>query len=171
MNRFLNITYATTFSANCTRKDSFLNIFFINIRSLRDRLYDLSYFVSNFPQELHVIVLNETRLTANDMHLYNLPSYISYHSVREKSGGGVSIFVLKKFSSSNEIYNFEYENSNFLVINLIDQDLKIGGFYKPPDSNTSSFLRKLDPILETNKNLICCGDFNLNLFSKKIEML
>jgi hypothetical protein len=45
---------------------------------------------------------------------------------------GVAVFIRKDLSSTNE-----FENSNFLVVSLIDLSIKIGGFCKPPDSNDS----------------------------------
>ncbi|CRL01633.1 CLUMA_CG014536, isoform A [Clunio marinus] len=119
--------------------------------SLRKRIKELTNYVSDNQNIFHIIILNETRLRKHeiDNDNFNLPGYISHHSTREKEGGGVSIFVLKSFSQTNEISNFEFENSNFLIVNLVKYNLKIGGFYKPPNSNVENFLSRLD-LVESN---------------------
>lgn len=161
---FIEICYTTTFSASSPYKNNFFNALFLNIRSLRNRISDLSAYIHTNPRKIHVIVLNETRLKPNDAHLFSIPGYFSFHSVRDKIGGGVSIFVLKEFSSTNCLENFEFENSNFLIINLCDLNLKIGGFYKPPDTNTIRFIERLNSIIEKYSDIFCFGDFNINLF-------
>lgn len=63
-----------------------LNILYINIRSLRNKLIDLSQFLQYNPNVFHIIILNETWLKKNELEYFNLPHYVSYHSVREKHG-------------------------------------------------------------------------------------
>lgn len=159
------ICYARTFSASSPYKNHFFNILFLNICSLRKRLNDLTSYVHTNPRKIHVIILNETRLKSNDFHLFNIPGYTSHHSVREKNGGGVAIYVLKEFSKTNTLENYEFENCNFLTVDLISHNIKILGFYKPPDSNPISFTNRLNLILDKYSDLIACGDANLNLFS------
>lgn len=160
----MEIRYAPSFFSSSPYKNLYFTALFLNIRSLRNRINDLSAYVHTNSRKIDIIILNETRLKAYETHLFNIPGYHSFHSVRAKIGGGVSIFILKELSKANCLENFEFENSNFLIVSLTDLNMKVGGFYKPPDSNPTRFVDRLNSMLEKYNEIFCFGDFNLNLF-------
>lgn len=164
MSKNIEICYSTSFTASSPYKNLFFNALFLNIRSLRNKINDLTTYVLTHPSKIHIIVLNETCLKPNDVDLFNIPGYVAYHSVRKKNGGGASIFIHKEFSKTNCLENFEFENSNFLVVNLINHNIKIGGFYKPPDSHPIRFVDRLSSVVEKYTDMFNFGDFNFNLF-------
>ena len=158
------IKYSNHFLTNCSYKNPFFNVLFLNIRSLRNKLTDLTDYVNLSDVPLHIIALNETWLKSHETKFFNLPGYESFHSTRIKHGGGVSIFIKKSFSEANQIESFEFENSNFLVVNLERYKLKIATIYKPPDAALDPFLNKLDLFLTKNKNAYIFGDLNIDIF-------
>ena len=159
------ISYSNQFSASQNYNFNFFNTLFVNIVSLRKKLGDLTDFISHCNLNPQVIVLNETRLKANEVKLFNIPKFKAFHSTRDKIGGGASIFVKESFSSVNVVENFSFENSNFLVVHLERFNIFVGTIYKPPDSSLPVFLPKLDYILSKYKHLFLLGDFNVNIFN------
>lgn len=107
-------------------------------------------------------MLNETWLDSYETDLFNIPSF---HAVREKSGGGVSILVLKSFDTANQLVSFESENSSFLLVELEKLKIKIATVYRPPSNNDETFPNKLDALLETHSNLFLFGDMNYDIFA------
>lgn len=49
-----------------------LNILALNIRSLRGKLADLTNLVQSYKDEIHVLIINETWLNADETKLFNL---------------------------------------------------------------------------------------------------
>lgn len=148
-------------------KSSF-TVLALNIRSLRTKLRQLTDYIE-FEQRPNIIFINETWVSAQETNLFNLPGYLAFHSARVKKGGGVAIFVDKSFSMANEIVSFEHDNSNFLLVDIIEHSFKVATAYRPPSAKASkidSFFNQLEPILYTNKNLLFFGDINIDYFAK-----
>lgn len=166
-----NIQYLNTFSRFAPQGNCTFNSLFLNIRSLRNRLTDLTDYVQYSKIPIQIIILNETRLNDSEKHLFNIPGFQSFHATRIKSGGGVSIFVHNSLSQANLMENFEFENNNFLSVKLLSINVSIAGVYKPPDTNCTNFLKQLDEFLERNPNSFVFGDFNLNLFDRRNQLI
>lgn len=160
-----DITYTNSFLSQANSCNLFSNILFLNIRSLRLKLLDLSDYVQVSSLKHDVVVLNETRLNDCEAKYFNLPGFSAFHATRKKLGGGASIFVKQSFSGANLLESFEFENSNFLVVHLDRHNITIVTIYRPPDSNVQSFLTKLEVVLAKYKNAFIFGDFNINLFN------
>lgn len=147
-----------------------MNILYLNIQSIRNKIEDLTTYIQLSPTKFHVIVLSETHLKQNELQFFNIPDYEAEHCVRKSERfGGVSIFVRKDFSSFNLIHKLDIDNNNSLLINLDKFDIKIAAFYRQRTSNFNSFLNRLDHILENQNNCFVIGDFNLDLFKKTTD--
>lgn len=139
------------------------NILCYNIRSLRNKLTDVTDFILNLAFRLHIIILNETWVSENDKNFFNLPGFTAYHSTRQKLGGGVAIYVNNSFSDSCVIEACEIDNCNFLTIKLLKLKHYIVTAYRPPSSNITHFLNKLNELLKFEKTFFY-GDTNIDLF-------
>lgn len=159
------VNYASQFPAVLLMKSK-LNILYLNIRSIRNKLNDLTNYLCHNLNNIHIVILNETWLSEYEIEFYQIPHYSSFHSTREKVGGGVSIYVLKSFTQANELESFEFDNCNFLVVELEYQKIKISTAYRPPDANITTFVDKLDQCLEKYQNMFFFGDTNINLFEE-----
>lgn len=98
-----------------------LKIIHINAQSLVNKI-DLLYAqikkLNIEIGEVHVIVVSETWFTNLNVDVMNIPGYNSYHSLRkDKSGGGVSIYVLNSIKT-NLLYEEHFDNNNVIVIKL-----------------------------------------------------
>lgn len=97
------------------------------------------------------------------MNLYNIEGYCSYHDTRrERDGGGVSIWVHKKYVS---YVSYEYADcdNNFLSIYIQQLNVKVIGIY---NTNNRNFHNQFDQILSMNQRCIIVGDFNINLLEQ-----
>ena len=146
--------------------DSNLNIIYMNIRSLRNKLEHLETLLHTH-RLIHIVILTETWLHENETHLYNLQNYKHIFNTRPTRGGGVSIFVHNSLNA-NVLYNEEWELNNILGIQLLNQSMKINLFavYRHILSNFTNFLFKINQILQKYKRSILMGDFNLNLLEQ-----
>lgn len=88
-------------------------------------------------------------------------------TTRQKIGGGVSIFILKSFSSSNELTNVEINDCNYLAVEINKLKTVIITAYRPPSSDIPLFLKTLDELLEKNQKSLFFGDTNIDLFDQR----
>lgn len=161
----LNIKYTTRFNAKIT-KNNFMNILYINIRSLRSKLFDLTNFVESCKIQIDCIVLTETWLYEHDKATFNIPDFECFHSTRHDGYGGVSVFVHRKFSPIEKIEEFEKDKNNNVIIGLEKYSFKIIGIYRRPQSNLENFLEELERLMDKYSNNYIIGDLNLDLLQK-----
>ena len=60
-----------------------LSILYLNINSLRNKLYDLEIFLTTLMFKPDVILLTEVRILSNEHPYYNIPNYNATFSTRE----------------------------------------------------------------------------------------
>jgi hypothetical protein len=73
----------------------------------------------------NVIVFVETSLYPNETPYYNLKNYNSFHGCRAgKKRGGVAVYVHCDLSA-NVISTEQIDNSNFIVVDLMDLGCKV----------------------------------------------
>lgn len=148
-----------------TLSSSSLNCMYMNIRSCRNKLDAIECLLANtntLHTKVDVIVLTETWLYQGE--LFNLHGYDSYHCTRDTDrGGGVSIFVNNSLSSHTILKTQQGINS-YLIVELINYNLKIFAVYNPGREQTA-FVNELDNILNSHQNMLVFGDFNINLLN------
>lgn len=159
----VNVKYSCQFPQK-TNPNLIINVLFQNIRSIRNKITEITNHITYSHSVPHIIVLNETWLKDYETDLFNIPGYNSFHSTRKKTGGGVSIYVLKSFSNCNQIESFESDNSNFLIVEIERLKIKVGTIYRPPSSKDQLFIKTLDQLLENQKNILIFGDTNYDIF-------
>lgn len=144
-----------------------LNVLYLNGRSIRNKLNDIEIFLQNINQVVHLILITETWLDQNDKDFYNLNNYNSYHNVRDKYGGGVAIFCHESIKSDLLVSEIFLTNSHLLVVKLCDYNINIATVYRAPDCNISDFLSYFASKLNSYKNIIYIGDFNINFLNNQ----
>ena len=158
LNFLINVTYSTDIKVfeKCN-----LKLALINTRSCKNKLAEIESLFMELMTDIHVIIFKETWLTEVD--IFNLYGYKAYHSKRTSSrGGGVSVFVKDSILSSL-IFSLEFDVNNFLLIELVEYDIKIMGVYNP-GYNVDILIEKLDEFFSQLKKIVILGDFNINLF-------
>lgn len=146
----LNIKYHINKVDPNINTNNFLNIMCLNAQSIRNKFNDIKHLIYSYNFTIHIIVLTETFLYTNETKHFHLNNYNHYFLCREeRRGGGVAIYVLKSIPSKLSFSVTDADN-NFLLVNLPNKNLNVLAIYRPPNSNKSKFLAKLEEI--TSKN-------------------
>lgn len=123
----LNITHHN--NTNIIANKSLINIFFINIRSLKYKLDELKTYIHNSKIKFDVIVVAETWLCKNDSGMFNIDGYNAFHNERKsRDGGGVSIWTNNRLLC-NVLFEWDDNWNNFLLIEIKKINIKILGIY------------------------------------------
>ena len=121
--------------------------------------------------------MSETWLKEDNVDLYGIYGYDSYHNVRHyKHGGGVCLFV-KNYITCNRrddlSFCYDYVESIFVELDKNTtghtKNVILGAMYRPPNQDVELFVNSLklivDKITHENKISYLMGDFNLDLFN------
>ena len=144
-----------------------------NVRSLVPKLDEISTELKSLSGDFDLLCFCETWLTSNTTNLASFNNYEPFHSHRDSRfpGGGVSIFaksqlnpkLLSKFQISLPFFE-----SVGIEITKCNKIYFICEIYRPPRSNPSEFLDKLESLFNNFQTtyydeIFICGDYNLNL--------
>jgi hypothetical protein len=152
-------------------RNNLANILYLNARSLRNSLTDLQTFIDAQKFIIHIIVVTETWLKIDDIPFFNLLSYQSFHSVRRnKTGGGVAVFIHNSFDNASLKFEDSSNNNNILIVSLLRNKFKVIGIYRQPNNPNDlyglHFIDMFETILSKESNACILGDFNFNLLSQ-----
>ena len=145
----------------------------INARSLNKNFDSVELFLSSINNfSFSLIGITETWLNINSPQMFNLQNYDFIRSDREHGrGGGVAMYVNNqiKFKIRPDIHITGAEDLFIEILNDRHKNTIIGTIYRPPNSETDTFLNGIDTqlnnCLQENKNIYLMGDFNLDLLS------
>lgn len=173
-NNQLNIEYLINNHSNRTHIND-INILYINIRSLRNKLQDLELLIHEQKTLTHIIALTEVFIYENETQYYNINGYDKMFTTRQdRSGGGCAIYIHHSLTA-NQIYGKEWNGNCILGANIINDKLKFNFFviYRAHHKQQSDLLDFFDEITHmfyNFKNSYYVGDFNLNLLNQSINL-
>lgn len=106
----------------------------------------------------------------NDSKMLALSGYTTFYVNRNnKRGGGVAIYVSDE-KKCEILSEFSEVTDDYEVLTLLCEKQIICVVYRPPTGNTLRFLNFYEEFLDfaskNNFNLICGGDFNLNMMDQ-----
>lgn len=144
-----------------------LSLLHCNARSLNKNIDSLVTIVSRLTFDCSIIAISETWL--KEREFINIPNYnfLSLPRKTDSRGGGVALYLstaiaFKQLKDITETQS-EYE---MLFVELATE-ITIGVIYRPPGSRMQAFLKHFEDLLQhfatTNKKVIICGDFNINI--------
>lgn len=144
-----------------------LNIMYMNIQSIRNKLDDLNLMLHKIKTEqkeiIHIIALSEIWIFENENKFYNLDDYNAYFENRQSNrSGGCCVFIHKSINSTLQ-RKFEFELSSFIIIKLIDLNINFACVYRHCGSNMNNFTDKFENEILKRKRCIVVGDININL--------
>ena len=139
------------------------NICLFNSRSLRNKIAEISSFVST--HQVQIMAVSETWLgpTIPDTSI-SLPNFQApFRKDRNEFGGGVCILVSDQLPCRRRA-DLESRDLELIWIDILltrKRSILLGCCYRPP-SSTSDFYNKLESSLENvaDKDVILLGDFN-----------
>lgn len=166
INSVSNLNIIHTITTNNIYNKNDLKILYFNIRSIRNKLYDLEQIINDFQIAPDIIVLTEIWIKKEENIHFNLQNYKPFFANRKTSqAGGVAIFVHNNISTS-EILNIDEEETSWLGVKLLKLNINLFAIYRSPSSNQEHFLFNFDELLSKTKTNIIVGDFNLDLLKK-----
>jgi hypothetical protein len=142
-----------------------LNIIYLNIQSIRNKLFELEALINSYDFEVHIVVLTEHWLVENENSHYNIDSYDAYFVNREKGYGGCAVYV-KKTLGSDFIFKEDFFLSNFLVIKLNKLNSHVIVTYRSHYTELDQYIDKVDSLIGRYKNSFVLGDMNIDLLDE-----
>jgi hypothetical protein len=141
-----------------------LQLLYLNVNSLRsdEKRETLDLFLTSYIPHIKILVLVETFFT-HEKTAWRINNYIAHHSIRERHGGGVSIYTHNSLNAS-KISNVIKDENEFVVVHLPHHNLNIVGMYRPPHTNIPVFINTLDNLLNNMSRCVAIGDCNINRF-------
>lgn len=143
-----------------------------SIRNKRDQINALLNYIENLSDKciVHAILITETHLKSEEIAIFDLNGYTSFHSTRmnDRKGGGVSIY-LHNTLTGNVLFEKSDQSCNYLVIKIIELDKNISCVYRAPDSDVNDFLAIFDQSTLSLKNNYIFGDINIDLLKTYID--
>ncbi|KAJ3664791.1 hypothetical protein Zmor_000334 [Zophobas morio] len=143
---------------------NWLNLFYLNIQSLRRKVNDLELHLSDNPP--HIVCFSEHWLTAAEVEILTLLDYkVASSFCRKKGYGGAAILIRPnvRYSELNLASISKQTVAEVAGIFLTEYRVNIITIYRPPDGDFEEFLYLLNLLLlkldDTCSFLI--GDFNI----------
>ena len=177
----------TGFSTLFKKKRNSFSIISLNCQSINSKFEQLRLYIEQYNTDDHVIsaiCLQETWLTADsDLTLLQLEGYNLISSPRSCSAhSGVAIYLHESFNykiinCNRESAIFDYQIIEIIFNNncQVNKKVNILNLYRPPRQtveNIETFTDELNSILNdfrNNKEVLVCGDFNIDLLKHKVN--
>lgn len=145
------------------RRVNNLNILFVNIRSIRNKINDIiALNIKEGPFD--VIILNEIWISSDEKQFFQIGNFNQVCNCRnETRGGGTAIFIRKDLQFQSKIISNEF----YPIIVTINKNIKIMTAYRPPHTKVNDFCQMLDNIIREESNLSFYGDVNIDLLKSE----
>lgn len=152
-----------------------LNVGCINARSILPHLNDIKSIINEKSFDIFLICESWLKDTVDNSYL-NINGFTLYRADRNARGRGLCIYV--KNGVKNEIFvtNQTYIWENLWVKLVINKrSYAVGVIYKPHEQSTTIFLDEFEDMLAsivpTVNEIICMGDFNLDLIAERDSII
>lgn len=137
-----------------------------------DALDGIKSLVQNCGADVDFLIISETWYKQNECNIYDISGFNAIHDCRKtRRGGGLSIYVNKKWSVKNSTQGV-ISNCSSVKIEVTNnnrsESLSVIGVYRPPNHDAhryTEFLLSLELLLEasTTGRCIIGGDLNIDL--------
>ena len=159
-----------------------ISLMHLNIRSLNKHRSKLTTFLDTLNIEFDIIALTEIGKNNTDNNLAFFENYQTFYESPRTNFGGTCILAKNKFSI-NERADLKMSSNTsetkiedtWLELNEEDSNnnLILGVVYRHPNTPIENFNKEITKTIEKiktkNKNIIICGDFNINMLSNNHE--
>lgn len=145
-------------------------ILYLNMRSIRNKWYDLEVLVSYIQCSIDVVVLSEIWITEEENKFFNLKEFNSYFSNRSGGYGGTAIFVRLNINVA-KIFADDDDFCQAVGIKLTDINTNIIAIYRSQINSVAKFFEMLEKYLMQHCQNIFIGDFNINLLDDQDDIV
>lgn len=154
--------------------DSRINIFLLNIRSIRYKIPEIHLYLHDLEKKLgitlHILAFTETWAKKEEVFALKIDGYSIFLQDRVLSrGGGVALYFKNGLTyTASEVASATYNAINFEISGPNESNLSGLLVYRPPKSNRDHFLKDLAAnITGLRDNAVLMGDFNIDLLKPK----
>ena len=159
-----------TTSSTKSKTNACLNIFYLNARSIVNKIDELR--VLYLANDFDIICVVESWLSpeVSDTEIF-IPGFNIFRKDRNRHGGGIVVFVKDKLICT--VIPFQHNNSHLppieflpLCVEFCNHKFCISTFYRPPSSDVAYFDALLEAVETLNiinySSFVLTGDFNIN---------
>jgi len=146
--------------------EKYLNVFYLNARSIRNKIDELKILAEQYKPDLIGVVetwLNDENFDCEiNLSGYNILRKDRLNKFKTK-GGGIVIYYRQELSVADVTagYNPNIDHMWVKIISKHSRPITVGVFYRPPDSNEEEFKFLLQNISRyKTDNTVILGDFN-----------
>ena len=145
-----------------------LKMIHLNIRSYNKNSDEFLVYLSKLNVKFPIVFLSETWLSC-ESEFNDVPGYDSFHSIRSRLGGGVSILIDNKFQANtlpSLTINNDLIESVGVKMEVDGKSLNLLCVYRPPSTSINDFNVAFDIFIKSipkNELTFIGGDFNINL--------
>ena len=154
-----------------------ISVLFNNIDGNYTNFDSLCSELSLVKQNFSIIALAETNIDACHGQLYQMSGYNAIYQSKinnKQKGSGLALYVSDSLEYCETV---EYSQCTvnlealFITIKNTSEVLTVGVVYRPPSGTVSAFMTEFEELLNTlpNKNVLICGDFNIDLHKPNNE--
>lgn len=147
-----------------------LNIFYANVRSLRQNFDKVKLFLCHSTISYDIIVLTESWINESEFKLYNVPNFTGIIQMRHnRRSGGVVVFIRNGLNYSYNTYFDRNHESILLFLTVDGKKLNLLCTYRNYKSPISTYLHFIEGIKSTVDLII--GDINQDILVLKDESI
>lgn len=147
-------------------KKGCITLIHTNIRSVRLHWDELMAVLKDVLDEIDVLVLSETNLSNEEVCVFNINNFESiWYNRQERRGGGVLVFVRKKWKVKVTPTSFQSAESVQISIRNAQRQIILLAVYRPPQLSKHDFNTELAQWLQKNRerSVIIVGDINIDI--------
>jgi len=145
-------------------KNTVVNIFHLNIQSLRSNFEELKLLLVDVLDKIDIIVLTETWISDCEIDFYLLDNFMSYNCSRSYNrSGGVVVYIKNKLEFSRSVYCMI--SAEVIVLYCKSLDFTIISIYRSHAYSVNTFNNELSQLLQliSSKNVFLVGDINIDI--------
>lgn len=171
-----NCAYYTNTSFNTTFVfDNKISLLHFNSRSLYRNFENIKDYLSQFSSPFNVIAVSETWLNEKRGFDFKMNGYEMFYKNRQKkTGGGAALYIDKNLSCKIlEDMTLAVEDLfECITVEIVLQARKtilVSCIYRTPGSDSNLFREWVEKLFvgKTKKDIILCGDYNIDLLNTK----
>ena len=168
------------------KSNSNLKFCLLNAQSVKNKYQTINEFILD--EKIDICSITETWLHSNDTQVSNDLCPDGFEIIQKsrdskqnnfvikQRGGGVAVVCRQSFNAKLIKSKKDYESFEYMIvsIDIRTKPFHLVAIYRPPSLSKSLFLDEFGQLITDNflsdKNVLICGDFNINTWTKMISM-
>lgn len=148
-----------------SNSEEYNGIIYANIRSLRKNFNSFILELGQIKCKISIIVLSEIWINSEEIDLYSIPGYNTFHICNDNyRAGGVVCYIDKEINVTNLDINLDTADALTLKISFKNYFFNLICLYRLQNQSVKDFIEEFSVnFANLASNCILIGDINLNL--------